>query len=199
MNEPAGADMRSREVLDFWFGAPGDAVYLQTRPEWFRKDDAFDTAIGKRFGALIDSALRGELAAWAGQPHSAVAQIIVLDQFTRNTRRGTAGMFSGDALALAAARALCRGGADRGLPGVFRQFAYLPFEHSEQIDDQREALRLYAALGHDQPALAGLLEWAQKHHDVVARFGRFPHRNVLLARPSTADEAEFLKRPGSGF
>jgi uncharacterized protein (DUF924 family) len=192
-------DARSGEVLDFWFGAPGDAAYLQTRAEWFRKDPAFDANISARFGELIDSALRGELSPWAERPRSALAQIIVLDQFTRNTRRDTAGMFSGDALALAAARRLCDSGADRALAGVQRQFVYLPFEHSELLDDQRESLRLFATLGRDEPALAGLLEWAQKHHDIVARFGRFPHRNALLGRASTPEEIEFLKQPGSGF
>jgi uncharacterized protein (DUF924 family) len=196
---PAGIDPRAVEVLDFWFGRPGDAHPLQTRPEWFRKDSAFDALIAHRFGTLIDAALRGELEPWAKQPPSALAQVIVLDQFTRNTRRGTAGMFAGDARALAAARALVDAGDDRRMAGVQRQFVYLPFEHSEDLADQRECLCLFAQLGRDEPALAGLLEWAQKHHDVVARFGRFPHRNAALGRASTAEEAEFLLQPGSGF
>jgi uncharacterized protein (DUF924 family) len=198
MNEN-NIDPRATEVLDFWFGRPGEAHHLKTRPEWFRKDAAFDTAIRERFGALIDAALRGEIAGWAAQPRSALAEVIVLDQFTRNTRRDTAGMFAGDARALAAAKALVASGADRTLPGVMRQFMYLPFEHSELLADQTESLRLFAQLGRDDPALAGLLEWAQKHYDIVARFGRFPHRNAALGRVSTPEEAEFLKQPGSGF
>lgn len=189
----------AEEVLDFWFGRPGDAHHLQPRPEWFRKDPAFDAAIRERFGALIEAALRGELAGWAARPRPALAEVIVLDQFTRNARRGSAGMFDGDARALAAARALVASGADRTLPGVMRQFAYLPFEHSETLADQAECLRLFEQLGRDDPALAGLLEWAQKHHDIVARFGRFPHRNAALGRSSTPEETEFLKQPGSGF
>jgi uncharacterized protein (DUF924 family) len=196
---PASIDPRAAEVLDFWFGRPGDADHLQTRAEWFRKDEAFDAQIAQRFGALIDAALRGELAPWARQPQSALAQVIVLDQFTRNTRRGTAGMFAGDARALAAARAICNAGDDSRMAGVQRQFVYLPFEHAEDLADQLESLRLFAQLGRDEPALAGLLEWAQKHHDIVARFGRFPHRNAALGRASTAEEIEFLKQPGSGF
>jgi uncharacterized protein (DUF924 family) len=192
-------DPRAAEVLDFWFGKPGDTHPLQTRPEWFRKDDAFDALIAQRFGPLIDAALRGELVAWAAQPLSALALIVVLDQFTRNTRRGTAGMFAGDAQALTTARALVKRGDDLRLAGVQRQFVYLPFEHSEALADQLECLRLFAQLGRDEPALAGLLDWARKHHDVVARFGRFPHRNAALGRTSTADELEFLKQPGSGF
>jgi uncharacterized protein (DUF924 family) len=192
-------DPRAVEVLDFWFGAPAADGKLATREQWFRKDPALDTRIRERFGALIDGALRGELAGWAAQPLSALAQIVVLDQFTRNAQRDSAGMYAGDPLALAAARAMCRGGADRSLQGVQRQFVYLPFEHSETLEDQRECLRLFAQLGRDEPELAGLLAWAQKHHDIVARFGRFPHRNALLGRPSMPEEIEFLKQPGSGF
>jgi uncharacterized protein (DUF924 family) len=195
----AAIDPRAGEVLDFWFGRPGEAQHLQTRPEWFRKDEAFDALIAQRFGALIEAGLRGELTSWSSQPLSALAQIVVLDQFTRNTRRGTAGMFAGDAQALATARALVARGDDLRLAGVQRQFVYLPFEHSETLADQLECLRLFERLSRDEPALAGLLEWAQKHHDIVARFGRFPHRNAALGRTSTADEIEFLKQPGSGF
>ena len=198
MND-AAIDPRAAEVLDFWFGKPGEAHHLQTRPEWFRKDEAFDALIAQRFGTLIDAGLRSELAPWAAQPLSALAQIVVLDQFTRNTRRGSAGMFAGDAQALATARALVAAGDDLRLAGVQRQFVYLPFEHSETLADQTECLRLFEQLGRDEPALAGLLEWAQKHYDIVARFGRFPHRNAALGRNSTAEEIEFLKQPGSGF
>jgi uncharacterized protein (DUF924 family) len=192
-------DPRATELLDFWFGKPGEAHHLQTRPEWFRKDEAFDALIAQRFGALIDAGLRGELAAWDQPAESALALIVLLDQFTRNTRRGTAGMFAGDAQALAAARKLVGSGDDLRLAGVQRQFVYLPFEHSEALADQIECLRLFEQLGRDEPALSGLLEWAQKHYDIVARFGRFPHRNAALGRPSTAEEAEFLNQPGSGF
>jgi uncharacterized protein (DUF924 family) len=196
----ADLDPRAAEVLDFWFGRPGDPEYLRARDAWFKKDPAFDALIAQRFGTLIDAALRGELAAWAtGAPRSGLALIVVLDQFPRNTRRGTADMFAGDAQALAVARALVARGDDRRLAGVERQFVYLPFEHSEALADQLECLRLFGQLEGDEPALKGLLEWAQKHHDIVERFGRFPHRNAALGRPSTAEEIEFLKQPGSGF
>jgi uncharacterized protein (DUF924 family) len=192
-------DLRAAEVLDFWFGRPDEAHYLKTRELWFRKDEAFDALCAQRFGALIDAALRGELRGWAQQPLSALAEVIVLDQFTRNTRRGTAGMFAGDARALAAARAMVGAGSDRSLPGVMRQFIYLPFEHAENPAEQQESMRLFGQLEADEPALAGLLEWARKHQEIVARFGRFPHRNAALGRASTAEEVEFLKQPGSGF
>ncbi|HOM11779.1 MAG TPA: DUF924 family protein [Rubrivivax sp.] len=196
---PHAIEARAVEVLDFWFGRPGEAHHLQPRPEWFRKDPAFDALIAQRFGALIGAALRGELAAWAAWPHSALARIVVLDQFTRNARRDGAGMFAGDALALAAARAMVDAGQDRSLPGVMRQFVYLPFEHAEALAEQQRSLQLFEGLERDEPALAGLLEWARKHHDIVARFGRFPHRNALLGRASTAEELEFLQQPGSSF
>ena len=196
---PPTDDPRAAEVLDFWFGRPDEAHHLQPREQWFRKDENFDALCAQRFGPLIDAALRGELQAWTAQPLSALALVVVLDQFTRNTRRGTAGMFAGDARALAAARTLVASGADRTLPGVMRQFIYLPFEHSEDLADQRESMRLFSQLGQDEPALAGLVEWARKHEVIVERFGRFPHRNAALGRTSTPEETEFLKQPGSGF
>jgi uncharacterized protein (DUF924 family) len=96
-------------------------------------------------------------------------------------------------------RAMVAAGADRALPGVMRQFVYLPFEHAEDLSEQRRAVALFTQLAADEPALAGLVEWAQKHCDIVARFGRFPHRNALLGRASTPEEIEFLRQPGSGF
>ena len=192
-------DARAAEVLDFWFGPPDAKGRLATREAWFHKDPAFDATIRDRFGDLIDAALRGELDTWEADPRSALALLIVLDQFTRNTRRDSAGAFAGDAQALGIARRMVAAGQDRPLPGVMRQFLYLPYEHSESLADQDEALRLFAQLGRDHPELAGLLQWAQKHQVIVARFGRFPHRNALLGSASTDAELEFLKQPGSGF
>ena len=192
-------DPRAAEVLDFWFGRRGEPGHLQPREQWFRKDAQFDAQIAQRFGALIAEALRGGLAQWAVQPLSALAQIVVLDPFTRNAHRDSAAMFAGDARALIAARALVDSGADRTLPGVMRQFAYLPFEHAEDLAEQQRALALFTQLEADEPALAGLLEWARKHHQIIERFGRFPHRNALLGRASTPEEVEFLRQPGSSF
>ena len=192
-------DPRAAAVLDFWFGRPGEPDHLRPREQWFRKDPAFDAQIAQRFGPLLAEALRGGLAHWAAPPRSALAQIVVLDQFTRNAHRGSATMFAGDALALAAARALVDSGAERTLPGVMRQFAYLPFEHAEDRAEQQRAMALFTQLEADEPALAGLLEWARKHQEIIERFGRFPHRNALLGRASTPEEAEFLKQPGSAF
>lgn len=194
MDDPGNAPWR--EVIDFWFGAPPAA---QPRAEWFRKDPAFDERIRRRFGALVEAALTGALREWDATPAGALARIVLLDQFTRNLLRDSARAFAGDALALDAARTLVASGADRQLPALQRWFAYLPFEHAEDADAQRESLRLFAALAAESAALADAHEWALKHQAVIARFGRYPHRNALLGRVSTADEAEFLSQPGSRF
>ena len=192
-------DPLAQAVLDFWFGTPDDPLHRSPRERWFKKDAAFDAECGRRFGPLIEQGLAGALAPWAASPPGALAQIVVLDQFTRNVFRGSARAFAGDPLALATAQALVAAGGDRQLSGVQRQFVYLPFEHAEDIAMQREALRLFAQLERDEPALAGLLQWAQRHHDIVERFGRFPHRNAALGRTSTAEELAFLQQPGSSF
>ena len=192
----------AQQVLDFWFGTADDPAHLQQRPQWFRKDPGFDAAIVQRFGRLIEQALAGGIDDWAAVPLAALpalARVIVLDQFTRNTYRGSARAFAGDAMALQTARALVASGLDRELTGVQRMFVYLPFEHAEDRSHQRTSLQLFEQLGRDVPALAGLREWAQRHHDIVERFGRFPHRNAALGRASSSDELEFLQQPGSGF
>jgi uncharacterized protein (DUF924 family) len=186
-------------VMDFWFGRHGDRGRDTPRRQWFEKSDAFDAQIRDRFGMLIPLAIAGELQSWTAEPEGAVALILVLDQFTRNVFRGRAEAFAGVARALAEAKALVQAGTDRKLPGVQRQFVYLPFEHAEDMAAQQESLRLFAQLERDAPEVGELLVWAQRHHDIIARFGRFPHRNAALGRSSTAEEFEFLKQPGSGF
>jgi uncharacterized protein (DUF924 family) len=206
----------AQEVLDFWFGAPGSSVHGRTRAEWFRKDPVFDAQIADRFGPLVLAALAGGLLDWepgGGDPaddladgglsgasaRQALALLIVLDQFPRNLYRGDARAFDGDARALDIAGRLVAAGLDRTLLGVERQFVYLPFEHAESLVAQRCAMALFTQLARDEPGLSDLVEWARRHHDIVARFGRFPHRNAVLGRQSTAEEIEFLKQPGSGF
>ena len=192
-------DVRIREVLEFWFAAPGDPHHNRVRAEWFRKSDAFDAEIRTRFGTLIDEALAGKLEPWRQSVDGTLAYILVLDQFTRNSHRGTPKSFAGDKQALTAARALVANGADRTLPGVRRQFAYLPFEHAEDMAMQDESMRLFTDLGASDPALADLPTWAEKHRVIVARFGRFPHRNAILGRTNTSEEEAFLREPGSSF
>ena len=190
----------AQAVLDFWFGAPGTPGHGRNRPEWFRKDAAFDAEIGARFGALIDAAIGGGLREWdtAGAP-SALARILLLDQFTRNAFRGTRRSFAGDALALQAAQAMVASGQDLQLPPLQRWFVYLPYEHAEDLAVQEASLPLFAALGQADAALAGTMEYAQRHRDIVFRFGRFPHRNEILGRASTIEELAFLQEPGSSF
>ncbi len=193
LEAPVASD---REVLTFWFGEPPASA---PRPEWFRKDEAFDALIRQRFGSTLDAALSGGLRHWDSTAPGALARIVVLDQFTRNSFRDTPRAFAGDALALAAAQVLVASGADRQLLPLQRWFVYLPFEHAEDLALQVRAIQLFATLAEEHPGLADAGVWAQKHHDVVARFGRFPHRNAILGRASTTEEEAFLARPGSRF
>jgi uncharacterized protein (DUF924 family) len=181
-------------VLDFWFG--DNEV---DRAEWFHKDPDFDDRIRQRFGALIERALAGDLDGWASAPRPALARIVVLDQFTRNVFRDTPRAFDGDVQALAAARQMVAKGFDRALSPLQRGFVYLPFEHAEDAEAQAESLRLFGALAAEVPAQADRLLWAEKHAQVIARFGRYPHRNAQLGRESTPQEREFLTEPGSRF
>jgi uncharacterized protein (DUF924 family) len=185
------------DVLLFWFGEPGATAQLRSRDLWFTKSDATDRLIAERFGALVEDALLGKHDDWAATPRGALALVIVLDQFTRNIHRNTPRAFAGDARALALATRLVDTARDLALAPVERWFAYMPFEHSERLVDQYESVRLFERLAAD--GLDAPLDWARKHFDVVARFGRFPHRNAILGRASTSEEVEFLKQPGSGF
>lgn len=196
MTEPT---TNAQAVLDFWFAAEGEPEHGAVRELWFRKSLDTDRQIAERFGPLIEQALRGELEAWAAEPHGALAQIVLLDQFTRNTFRDTPRAFAGDKRALAAAMAMVGSRQDENLLPVQRVFVYLPFEHAESLGMQEESLRLFTRLVVEAPELQNMLDYAQRHHDVVQRFGRFPHRNEILGRQSTAEEIEFLRQPGSRF
>jgi uncharacterized protein (DUF924 family) len=189
-----GSDPIFRRVLAFWFGPERG----KPRMEWFRKDAAFDEVIRERFGALHAAAARGECEAWREGAESMLALVVVLDQFSRNLYRGDARAFAQDAHALACAVQALERGDDRTLLPVERQFLYLPFEHSEGLEDQRRGVELMRALeGFEETR--GAVEWAQRHLEIVERFGRFPHRNAALGRESTAEETAFLRQPGSGF
>ena len=182
----------ARAVLDFWFGDEPVA-----RSEWFRKDAAFDAQIRQQFAPLVEAVLAG--ASFGDSPQERLARIVVLDQFTRNVFRDTARAFAGDALARSLARAMTEVGDDLQLPPWQRAFAYLPFEHAENASLQELSVRCFEALAREAPALQDMLDYALKHRDVVRRFGRFPHRNAILGRDSTAQELAFLEQPGSRF
>ncbi|HPE02422.1 MAG TPA: DUF924 family protein [Burkholderiaceae bacterium] len=187
----------AQAVLDYWFDPADVRSAGGARRVWFEKSEQTDAEIRARFGALVEAALAGSLDDWADTAHGALALVVLLDQFPRNLHRGTAAAFAGDGRALALARRMVQRGWDRELSLEQRWFAYLPFEHSEHPEDQRESLRLFAGLAHD--GLAEPLVWAERHAEVIARFGRYPHRNAVLGRTSTPAEVDYLKQPGSGF
>jgi len=188
-------------VLDFWFLPPADPAYGKPRAQWFKKSDEFDRICRERFEPAVLAGLNGDLNHWAHDDDSALpalALIVLLDQFTRNIFRDDPRMVAGDPIALLTARKLVASGADQGLLPVQRLFCYLPFEHSEDLQMQHESLRLFKSL-QAYPDTEDLLVYAEKHAVIIERFGRFPHRNDILGRPSTPEEIEFLKQPGSRF
>ncbi len=175
------------EVLNFWFD--------QLKPkQWFVKDPILDLEIKRRFGEAHLSATRCELFDWRKSPDGRLAEIIVLDQFSRNIYRDEAGAFAADSLALALAQEAIRSRADLEVPVSRRGFIYMPFMHSESPLIHRLAVQVFATSG-----LEGNLEFELKHKAIIDRFGRYPHRNQALGRHSTPEEIEFLKLPGSGF
>jgi uncharacterized protein (DUF924 family) len=188
----------ARAVLEFWFGAPDDPGCGAPRDIWFKADAAFDRAVGARCAALHRAAAEGRLDGWAATPLGCLALLILLDQVPRNLFRGTPAAYATDAQARAHARAAVAAGLDRGLGPVERWFVYLPFEHSEALEDQRRGVALFEALP-DHPDRAKAIEAVRRHHEIIARFGRFPHRNAILGRPSTDAEIEFLREPNSSF
>ncbi len=174
-------------LLHFWF--------TDTPPaQWWRVDPAFDALLAQRYGALHQAAAAGELAAWRATPAGRLAEVIVLDQFSRNIHRGTPRAFAQDGMALALAQQAVADGADAALPPQQRAFLYLPYMHSESPRIQADSERLYRALG-----LAGNLDAALRHQAIITRFGRYPHRNAVLGRASTPEELAFLQQPGSSF
>lgn len=180
------ADPRIAAVLAFWFSE-------LTPDDWFKKSDATDALIAERFQALHTELAAGVPQDWLRTPHGAVAAIIVLDQFPRNIYRNTPHAFASDALALALSKTAIAAGQDAGLTTDERVFLYMPFQHSEDLADQQRALTLFQATNEKT------LTFAHKHHDVIAEFGRFPHRNAILGRTNTPEEEAYLAQPGAGF
>ncbi len=175
------------QVLSFWFERHGP-------DQWWAKDPAFDEAIRTEFGALHASAALGELHDWREAPEGRLAEIIVLDQFSRNLYREDPRAFACDGMALALAQEAVRIGADKALPLERRHFFYLPYEHSESPRIHEIAVTLFESLGDPES-----LKYELQHKVIIDRFGRYPHRNKALSRPSTAEEIAFLKTPNSSF
>jgi len=193
-------------VLEFWFGeldAEGLAAAAKSS-RWWKKDPAFDARIRDRFLADQQAAMRGGYSHWCDDAPGRLALVILLDQFTRNMFRDSAAMFEADALALHTALDGIACGADTQLRGQHRIFLYMPLMHSEDLARQRECVEHMrgwhdASTGALRESLESNLRFAIAHHDIIERWGRFPHRNALLGRPSTADELAFLQQPGSSF
>lgn len=188
----SGIALRPNKVLDFWFGSDSDLY----RDEWFQKDAGFDGACA-RFAAARDAAKSGALDAWAETAAGCLALLILLDQLSRNLHRGSAEAFAADAKARAIARTMIARGLDQALTPVQRMFVYLPFQHSEDLADQEESVRLFTAL-HAVMQDDGL-DYALRHREVIRRFGRFPHRNAALGRSNTKEEEAYLADPDAGF
>jgi uncharacterized protein (DUF924 family) len=188
-------------ILNFWFGDPADPTseYGQQRQIWFKKDPEFDVTLRQHFLEDYEMARQGQLEAWKQAPRPCLALILLLDQVPRNIFRDLPQSFATDPQALDAARYGVDRGWDQFLIPVERIFLYLPFEHSEDLADQDISLSLFQSLGEGNPELETTLDYAKRHRDVIRRFGRFPHRNGILHRASTPEEADFLKQPGSRF
>ena len=189
---------RAGEVLDFWFGREGDPEYGQFRNEWFRKDPDFDARVTGQFADLYEEAAAGNLDGWRDDAESCLALVIVLDQFPRNMFRGDGRTHAEDDRALGASKYAVEHALDRELPAFQRMFLYMPFMHSESVEDQRRSVELFERLAGEEGA-PDVVSYAVAHRDIVERFGRFPHRNEILGRETTPEEAVFLTTEGSSF
>lgn len=178
--------MNFETVLQFWFVEHGPK-------DWWKKDSEFDQLIADRFGDIHTRASRCELAHWRVHSEGRLAEILILDQFSRNIYRDKAEAFAQDALALALAQEAIANQADGELPAIQKQFVYLPFMHSESLVIHEQAVELFSQPGLDN------LDFELKHKAIIERFGRYPHRNAVLGRKSTEEELEFLQQPGSSF
>ena len=177
-----------QQLLEFWF----DGDPSTHRQVWFEKDADFDQSC-TRFADALCAAKTGALDEWAITPHGALALVILIDQFSRNLFRGSPETYAGDAKARAVARAAIERGFDQQVGPIERGFFYLPFEHSEELTDQADSVRLFTPLGDDAA------KWAKHHHDIVQRFGRFPHRNTVLGRACTPEEEAWLASEDNTF
>lgn len=202
----AASDPRIGTVLEFWLGAaePTDASALTRQSLWFTKSEALDTEIRSRFGAWVEEARAGRLDGWAETALGRLALVVLLDQFSRNIWRGQPQSFAGDAQALALALQAQRNGHWEAVVPLARLFLAMPVEHAEDPALQERSVALFTQLAAQatpatQPVLSGALDYAHRHQDVIARFGRFPHRNAALGRASTAEEEAFVAQPVTGF
>ena len=183
---------RAQALIDFWFGPEGDPERETHRDLWFRSSPEHDALLRQLFLADYERAAAGELAAWEAAPESALALVLLLDQIPRNIFRDTPRAYATDAAARAVAHRALAKGFDSVLPSAWRKFFYMPLHHSESLADQERSLRLFEALP-DRTGREGTRRYAMRYIDVIARFGRFPHRNAILGRESTPEEIAFLE------
>jgi uncharacterized protein (DUF924 family) len=198
MNDRPETALPAREILDFWFGESNSPEFGKSQKKWFEKNLEFDSEVRSRFLSQYELAVSGQLDSWQDSARECLALIIILDQFSRNMFRGTPQAFAADSKALIAAEKTVKNKFDRVLLPVQRWFIYLPFEHSENIENQQKSVELFSQLGGDSENEM-VIDYARWHLEIIDRFGRFPHRNQILGRETTPEEAEFLKQPGSGF
>ena len=189
-------------IHDYWFGPLHDNGMSAAAQHalWFKADPVTDEHCRARFGSWLELALAGELDHWAGTDRGLLALVILLDQFSRNIHRGSPAAFGGDTRALALAQQTIASGRHQRLPAIHQVFLYLPLEHCEDLEVQEECVTLLeelAAITGDEQ-MAGFTRYAIAHRDVIVKFGRFPHRNTILQRPSSPDELEYLEKHG-GF
>ena len=189
---------RAKDILNFWFGEPENADYGKPRKVWFTKDTKFDEEVRSRFSTDYENAAAGNLDSWKASPENCLALIILLDQFPRNMFRGEGRSFATDDKALSVARHAVELGFDKQMIPVKRWFIYLPYEHSENLEHQRQCVALFQQLTDDPDSLSPI-DYAIRHYRVIEKFGRFPHRNQILGRENTPEETEFLQQPGSSF
>lgn len=175
------------DILHFWFQE-------LTPAQWWKVDPALDELIRDRFAAIHEAGNAGELVGWRTQPQGRLAEIIVLDQFSRNLHRGTPRAFASDPMALVLAQEAVALGVGAGMSGPERAFLFMPYMHSESRLIHVQAERLFSA-----PGLEDNYQFALRHKAIIDRFGRYPHRNAILGRESSAEEVAFLKEPGSSF
>ncbi len=200
-------DIQPSDILFYWFGelVDGDVADADARHAlWFGSRPEDDQDMQEKFAPLIEQALNGDLEHWRQTPNELMAYIILLDQMTRATKRGTAAAFGGDSKALAACQQGITYGMDQQMQPIYRRFFYLPLEHSENIADQRQCVALFAAAQKQMPEYIDMFADSEKyaiaHLKIIEKFARFPHRNAIVGREDTADEALYLKEnPGAHF
>jgi uncharacterized protein (DUF924 family) len=198
---------QAQDILSYWLGQLNPETGQSTEnkfPLWFGKSQETDDHLRETYGSLLEKAKAGELKDWEESPESLVALVILMDQFSRNIFRGTSGMYAADEKALSLSKQVVESGQDEQLPTAMRVFLYMPFMHSEELEDQEKCIEIFKKLKEQVPesikdSIENNVIYAIKHRDIVKEYGRFPHRNEILSRANTPEEEVYLAQPGAGF